>query len=170
MSSRTVRIMIAEALGEEIEYRTAGGYSVAGVVRTLNAENGFPCQVVAVGHSWDSVLRRTRAISRKLRRGLHKSDEQYVMEVVHLTEATAPVVREYFGTHRVAVTGWYTEANGWLHGNRYAGRSEIRKMAKEAIGITAVEFSMPLGRNRGHRTADFQMTELLASMNKRTSR
>jgi hypothetical protein len=168
MSTRTRKTMIAEALGEEIEYKTAGNYSVAGIVMMPDPESGFPRQVVAVGTSWDSVTRRTRTASRKLRPGLHRGDEHHVMAVVALTEATAPVVREYFGTHKVSVSSVFTPGKGWEDARYHAGRSVLRKLAGD--GVTAVAFSRGNGRGSGRRIADFQMTELLRSMNARSAR
>jgi hypothetical protein len=169
--------MIAEALGEEIEYETAGPYDVAGVLMYPDAESGFPRKIVAVGTSYASVTSRTRTVARKARPGMHKGDEHYVMQVVGLVEATAPVVRDYFGTHNVVIDALYkpgTEAGlmmtrGWaypqdidLTGQRRslkAGRTMIRRLAKE--GYTAIAF------RQGSRIADFQMDELLKSMNTR---
>lgn len=166
-STRTRKTMIATALGEDVEYQTAGDYTVAGVLMYPDAENHFPRRVVAVGTSWASVERRTRTISRKIRPNLHKCDEHHVMEIVRLVEATAPVLREYFGRHSLAITSVFTEAAGWQDARYSAGRSTLRKLAKE--GVQAVMVSMPRGRNLGRREADFRMSELLASMNKRTA-
>jgi hypothetical protein len=155
---RTRKTLVAAALGQEIEYQTAGGYTVAGVVMSTNAEENFPCTVVAVGYSWKSVTRRTRAISRQVRSGISKSDEHWVMEVTGLIEATAPVVRDYFGTHKVYAAAVYRPQDGWEAGLRLsAGRSDLRRMAAEGITAVALTFA--------GRTADFQVTELLRSMN-----
>lgn len=180
MSGRTRKTMIATALGEEIEYQTAGDYTVAGILMYPDPENDFPRAVVAVGTSRASVTSRTRTIARRVRPGLLRSDEHYVMDVVPLTEATAPVVREYFGTHDVVIDALFKPGYedpmtmmkpGWAHpwdigltSRAHAlkgGRSLIRVLAKE--GYTALAFRTV----HGTRIADFQMTELLKSMNSR---
>lgn len=159
MSARTRRTMIAEAFGEEIAYQTAGDYTVAGVVMLPDAEHDFPRKIVAVGNSWESVTRRTRGASRRIRPSISRASEHYVMQVVALTEATAPVVREYFGTHQVNITQAYHPERGWQTTMLHGGRSSIRDLA--AHGYTVVTFY--------HRTrsADFQTEELLKSMNSR---
>lgn len=163
ISTRTRKTMIARTQWGDVEYKTSGGYTVAGVVLSLSGD--FAPEVVAVGTSWDSVARRTKTISRKRRPGIHAGDHRMVMEVVALDEATAPVVREYFGRHDVPITEVYRPGTGWVSERYLSGRSVIRKLAAE--GVTTVAFSLPLGRGRGRRTADFQMTELLKSMNSR---
>jgi len=179
MAGRTSKTMIAEALGETIEYKTAGDYTVAGVLMYPDAENDFPCAIVAVGTSHDSVTRRTRTVAHKVRPRLLKSDEHYVMAVVPLVEATAPVVRDYFGTHRVIINALYKPGQpddgmmqpGWaypwdlgLTTRAHAlkgGQSMIRQLARD--GYTALSFRTI----NGTRIADFQMAELLKSMNAR---
>ena len=165
ISTRTRKTMIARTQWGDVEYKTAGDYTVAGVVLSLSADDNFAPEVVAVGTSWDSVSRRTKTISRKRRPGIHAGDHRQVMEVVALDEATAPVVREYFSRHDVPITQVYRPGTAWTQERYLPGRSIIRKLAAE--GVTAVAFSLPLGRGRGLRTADFQMTELLNSMNAR---
>jgi hypothetical protein len=179
VSGRTRKTMIAEALGETIEYKTAGDCTLAGVLMYPDPENNFPRAVVAVGTSHDSVARRTRAVAHKVRPGLLKSDERHVMEVVSLTEATAPLVRDYFGTHRVVIDALYKPGQpddgmmkpGWaypwdlgLTTRAHAlkgGRSVIRQLARD--GYTALAFRTV----NGSRIADFQVAELLKSMNAR---
>lgn len=162
MSGRTARTMIAETtFGGEIEYRTAGSYTLAGVMNI-----GGKWQIAAVGNSPESVRRRTRSELSKIRPGiLRMPGASYCTETVRLIEATAPVVRDYFKTHSVTVTGWFTEAEGWQYGSRRAGRSVLRQMARD--GVRTVQFSNGRGRGRGRRDVDFQMTELLTSMNAR---
>lgn len=178
MSGRTRKTMIAEAFGQEVEYKTAGDYSVAGVVVLPDVENNFPLKIAAVGTSWASVTSRTRTVSRKLRPTLHRSGEHAVMRVVKLTEATAPCVREYFGTHSVVIDALFREGTavdgmkpGWaypwdlgLTSRAHAlkgGRSMIRRLAGE--GYTALAFRTVAGT----RIADFPMADLLKSMNSR---
>lgn len=159
MAGRTRRTMIAEAFGEEIEYGTSGSYTLAGVVMYPEPQNNFPLAIVAVGNSPASVARRTRTVSRRVRPGLRNSQEHHVMQVVPLHEATAPVVRNYFGTHAVSITQAYHPEHGWRAAVREGGKSVIRDLA--ALGYTAVSF-----RHSG-RSADFQAAELLKSMNAR---
>lgn len=179
MSGRTRKTLVAEAFGECIEYKTAGDYTVAGVLMYPDAENDFPRRVVAVGHSRDSVTSRTRTIARRARPNMRRYDEQHVMQVVPLVEATAPPVRDYFGTHGVVIDALYKPGQpddgmmqpGWaypwdlgLTSRAHAlkgGRSMIRQLAKE--GYTALAFRTV----NGTRIADFQVTELLKSMNTR---
>jgi hypothetical protein len=99
---------------------------------------------------------------------------------VPLTEATAPLVRDYFGTHAVIIDALYKPGyedplgmmkSGWMHPwgigltsiahSLKGGQSMIRVLAKE--GYTALAFRTI----NGTRIADFQMTELLKSMNAR---
>jgi hypothetical protein len=178
MSGRTRKTMIARAFGEEIEYQTAGNYSVAGVLIYPDAAANFPRRVVAVGNSHASVTRRTRKVAHQVRSMLLKSDEHHVMQVTSLTEATAPLVRDYFGTHGVVIDALYKpgyedplEMMNWMYpwdigltSRAHAlkgGRSMIRQLAKE--GYTALAFRTV----NGTRIADFQMDELLKSMNAR---
>lgn len=167
MSGRTRKTMIAQAFGEEIPFQTAGGYTVAGVLMKNDAEHDFPRAIVAVGHSWDSVTRRTMGASRKERPGIARCDHHYVAQVVTLIEATAPVIRDYFGTHTVYVTGWYSPQTGWEcfeKGSRSAGSSALREMIRD--GATAFEVTQRMGGGQS-RVADFQAAELLKSMNAR---
>jgi hypothetical protein len=179
MTGRTRKTMIASAFGEEIEYKTAGDYSVAGVLIYPDPANNFPRRIIAVGNSHASVTSRTRRIARQLRSHLLKSDEHHVMRVVPLTEATAPAVRDYFSTHNVVIDALYKPGQpddgmmkpGWaypwdlgLTSRAHAlkgGQSMIRQLAKE--GFTALAFRTA----GGTRIADFQVTELLKSMNAR---
>jgi flavin-binding protein dodecin len=171
--SRTRKTMIARAFGAEVEYVTAGDYDTAGVVQYTRGGQ-FYRYIAAVGTSAKSVEQRARAALRKARPETLPSDYPYLVEVVRLREQTAPVVREYFGTHTVFITGFFTEGQGWAycHEEPYkAGRSVIRWMIREK-GVTAFEFGKHKGSVRPAgtspwRTADFQASELLKSMNAR---
>jgi hypothetical protein len=164
ISTRTAKTLIATTQWGEVEYRTAGNYTVAGVIQYT--ENGrLVRRVAAVGNSWDSVTSRTKAELRKARPGTLPSDYPYLMEVVHLTEATAPVIRKYFGRHGLTISQVFTQDGGWQDVRYHAGRSLLRKLAQD--GVITITVSRPLGRNRGRQEADFQMTEILKSMNAR---
>jgi hypothetical protein len=158
--------MIAATQWGDVEYRTAGNYSVAGVIHCMiNGE--LVTRVAAVGNSWDSVQSRTRRALRDARPGTLPSDYVYLTEVVSLTEATAPKLHQYFGTHKLSVTQVFTPGRGWTAANYHAGRSSLRKLAKE--GVTAVSAGRSRTARLGRWEAGFQMDELLKSMNARKS-
>lgn len=182
--SRTAKTLVAKAFGRDAEYQTAGNYSLAGVVAygapsPTGGEPALMTKVVAVGNSNASVARRTLAEARKIHPGLLKADQSYVMQVVPLVEATAPVVQKYFGTHNVVIHSLYKAGQpgdgmmkaGWAHPadlgmtsqwhSLKAGRALIRQLARE--GFTALSFRAA----GGTRIADFQVDELLKSMNAR---
>lgn len=160
MPGRSRKTMILTAFGEELEYKTAGGYNVAGAIQYWSDGGVLVRKVVAVGYSPNSVQARARKAFRDAVPRATPDWYPHSVDVGALIEATLPVIRQYFGTHRVAVTGWYVPGTGWLYGHRYAGRSHIVQMARE--GVTAVAVSQGLGRGKGRRTADFQMTELVS--------
>jgi len=119
---------------------------------------------VTYGWSRNSVVQRTRTIARK--DGYwHSTHDVFINTcVATLWEVTAPVVREYFGSHKVVITQGFLPGSGWVdlkigeHG-RKAGKGRIRALLRE--GYTALGFS------QGDRTADFQADELVKSMNLR---
>jgi len=135
-------------------------YDLVGV--TIDQQNGL--HAVAFGTSYNSVLQRTRTICRK--RGYWWSTHDVFINncVATLWEVTAPVVREYFGSHKVVITQGFLPGSGWVdlkigeHG-RKAGKGRVRALLRE--GYTALGFS------QGNRTADFQADELVKSMNLR---
>jgi hypothetical protein len=169
MSSRTRRTLVATTSdGSEVTEKTSGNYSIAGLIQ---GEDGT-WRIVARGWSWDSVKKRTSTMyGRGCYRAMHVSD---------LIEQTAPMIREYYGAHYVVIDalyrsdlesqdsmykpGWTSPAKaGYVqqHHTLAAGRTMIRQLARD--GWTAVAF------RRGTRIADFQMEELLKSMNARKS-
>lgn len=169
MSGRTRRTMIARAFSTEVEYQTAGNYDTAGVIQ-YTKDGKLYRYVAAVGTSARSVARRAEKRLRQVRPETLPSDYPYMVEVVSLREVTAPVVREYFGTHTVFVTGLFTEADGWTSCPvaLKAGRSDLRRLIREgytAFGISKQNSS--ISRTSRWRTADFQSNELLRSMNAR---
>ena len=96
MSSRTRKTLVATAPdGTEATEQTSGGYTVAGLIQSTSGQ----WFIARHGNSWDSVKNRTSAL---YHRGYYKA-----MHVSDLIEVTAPVVREYFGTHAVSVTSVY---------------------------------------------------------------
>lgn len=166
--SGTRRTMIVRAFGQDFEYKTSGNYSYAAVIR-YRRDGQDVQRVAAIGNSPASVEARAKRALRLARPGTLPSDYTYLMESGPLTEATAPVVRQYFRTHRVVISGLFREGQGWAAPDALgmvpegrtmaAGRSVIRRLARE--GWTGVAFT------RQGRVADFQMTELAASMNAR---
>lgn len=162
MSSRTTRTLVAEAFGYEARIRTSGGYDTAGVILNFPKDAEPSLGIVARGWSDDSVRARTRRVLRVRRPELTTRNENWVMDVVTLNEETAPVIYgyHYFKTHALRVTAIFKDGT-WQDCRLHAGRSMIRKLAREGItGITVT--------GKGH-SADFEMTELLASMNKRSA-
>lgn len=152
MAGRTRRTLVATAPGgTDVRMQTAGDYAIAGLIQRSDgtwfiAAKGF--------RSTASVYNRTHAI---YNRGDYKA-----MHVSDLIEETAPVLREYFGTHAIVLEEAFRPGSDWSQPARGAGRSVIRQLAGD--GYTAVAFRL------GTRTADFQMDELLRSMNARVSK
>lgn len=145
--SRAQRNLVVYAPdGTAVVIRTAGNYDVAGIIRLPRGE----WVKAAVGWSWDSVSKRTRASC-------------YVngcteMHVGMLHEETAPVIRAYFGTHDVRVAATFTPGSGWLDGLRQsAGKSALRQLAMD--GVRAVRIGLP----GSDRATEFQMTEIARS-------
>lgn len=161
MSSRTTRTLVAEAFGYEARIRTSGGYTVAGVILNFRKDAEPQLGIVARGWSDDSVKARTRRVLRIRRPDLTPANESWVMDVVSLNEETAPVIYgyRYFKTHAVRITSVFKDGR-WQGGYRMsAGRSMIRKLARE--GVTGIVVS-----GNGH-DVDFEMDELIRSMNAR---
>jgi hypothetical protein len=149
--SGTRRQVIAYAPdGGEVTWVTAAGWTVAGLI----LKSGTWTFRMA-GHSDTSVLSRTRTCMNR-----HGGDEA---AIARIWDCTAPVVAGYFGTHRVVINAWFTPADGWTATGQHkpASRANIRRMARE--GVIAVNIKL----SGGGRQADFQMTELLASLNSR---
>lgn len=147
MSGRAARNLYVYAPdGTPVVIRTAGTYDVAGIIRLPRGE----WVKAAVGWAWDSVKNRAKASCY-----IHNGTE---MHVGMLYEETAPVIREYFGTHAVRVVARFTPGEGWTDGLRMsAGKSALRKLAMD--GFTAVRIGLP-GQGR---VADFEMTEIARS-------
>lgn len=140
--------------GTEVLFSTASTkYDYVGLV----CRNG-QWEVEAKGWSYASVRSRVRTAARRV--------NPYAVEQISCTastaEVTAPVVRDYFGSHRVNITSVFRPGSGWENVMLYAGRSDINRLARE--GVTAVSFT------QGQRTADFRMTELIRSMRARKAR
>jgi len=135
-------------------------YDLVGVV--LDQQNQI--HPVAYGVSRNSVVSRTRTICRKQGYWYSTHDVFINTCVATLWEVTAPVVRDYFGSHKVLMTSGFHPERGWENWTdgdraRKAGKSRIRALARE--GYTGIAFT------QGGRTADFQMEELIKSMNLR---
>lgn len=150
MSGRTRRTMVITAPdGTEVTEVTAGGYTVAGVIRNDHGQ----WHIAAHGYSLDSVYNRTHA--------LYNKGSYQAMYVGDLIEKTAPVISKYFGTHDLHLSQIFIPGRNWVKDGGYAGCSRLRNLAKE-LNVTAVSV-----RDGSGRTANFQMTEILASMNAR---
>lgn len=165
VQGRTAKVMVATTSWGEFEYKTAGVYDVAGVIQYTAPDGKLVREIAAVGTSWASVRSRTIKVLRAKRPGTLPSDYPYLMEVVSMTEATAPVIRKYFGRHGLTVTSVFTEDGGWQEANLHTGRTLLRLLAKD--GVKAIVVSKGLGRGNGRKDADFQIDEVIKSMNSR---
>jgi hypothetical protein len=138
MSSRASRTLVATAPdGTEVTQKTSGSYDTAGL---LQAADGH-WLIAAHGWSRQSVYDRTHA---RYNRGDYRA-----MHVSDLVEQTAPVIREYFGTHTVGVRSVYstgtheglteTELREVLHvaGATMADVDAAARVAREHPGATA---------------------------------
>lgn len=135
--------------GTEVTERTSGDYDTAGIVQDYDGK----WHLAAHGWSRNSVWKRTRT----------QQDRQRgkTMYVGLLLEETAPAIREYFGTHQVYISEYFLPGHGWVKVSRNAGKSMLRYLAKE--GVVTVSVSSIFGHRKEY--ADFQMDELLKSMN-----
>lgn len=154
--SGTRKTMTARAFGVTLEYKTSGNYSVAGVIEYRAGDGSISRRIAAVGNSWSSVETRAR---RALRLAGHVNYETGVM-VVSLVEETAPVLEDYFGSRVFTVVQGFRPGEGWVTLNYHPGASLLRRLARE--GYTSVSCS------KGTRPpADFEMTEVIKSLNAR---
>jgi hypothetical protein len=132
--------------GTEVVYETAGKWDTAGIVQHADGK----WSLAAHGFSAPSVRQRT--ITR-----YHRYGGLRAFEVTRIWETTAPVVREYFGSHRVWIHEVFTPGKGWTPGKHMAAsRAAIRRLIRE--GATAIAFT------DSDRTVDFQAAELQASL------
>jgi hypothetical protein len=155
--SRTAKHMIAyvpEALGGgTVTWTTASDkYEYAGFVYGHDGA----WHVVVQGWSKRSVIKRTLAQARNMRADASPGKVGFTAMAY---ETTAPVIAEYFEDHRVTVGAIFRPGRGWEEGSWLAGRSSLRSWAKEGVTTVAV--------HRAGRVADFQMTEVLRSLNTR---
>jgi hypothetical protein len=162
--SRTVKTMIAYIPGlpgTSVTWKTAGDYTHVGLVYDWQAS---AWEIVAKGWSPQSVAKATKTAGRKM----YAHALQFVgsgTAVVRLVEATAPLIAEYFGgDHRVTIVSVFRPETGWVGVNWHCGRSNLRRIA--ADGVTAIAVR-PHGEGSQYREADFQMTEILRSLNTR---
>jgi len=156
--SRTVKTMIAYIPGlngVSVTWRTAGDYTHAGLVYNWSANEW---EIVAKGWSPRSIGKAAKTAGRRMYAHAPQFADRATV-VTPLYEATAPNIAEYFGDHRVTIVSVFRPETGWEGVNWHAGRSLLRTL--EAEGITAISVG-------GHgRVADFQMTEILRSLNTR---
>ena len=146
MSSRPVRTLVATAPdGTEVTQKTSGSYDTAGLIQARDG-HWF---IAAHGWSHESVYNRTHV---RYNRGDYQA-----MHVSGLVEQTAPVIRDYCGTHDTYVIACFTPGKGWVRERQLAGRSHLRRLARNGVTDVAV--------NHNGNEADFPMSELLKSMN-----
>jgi hypothetical protein len=146
MSSQRLRIVTAPD-GSEIPFQHQGNWSIGGLIKDSRVGWRLACQ----GRSGDSVLQRT---AREYRRSQHAQE----IATATIVDATAPMVRGYFGTHHIHIVRIFVPGSGWLGLPADAGQASIRRLARR--GVTAIAF-----KRTGHeREADFQMDELLRDM------
>jgi hypothetical protein len=155
--------------GTEVTFETSSDkYRYAGLVLPLNG--GGQWDVAVVGWSAESVTSRNRTQANK-RLGAYRGQawalDRYTGTSI-AWEHTAPVVREYFGHHRVAVTAVFFPGEGWTERDYHGGKSLLRMLKGD--GVTHVRFTGRgtfEGERPGVHAADFTMDELLKSMNAR---
>lgn len=162
--SRSAKTMIAYIpdTTATVTFTTAGGYTHAGFVFNWREETW---DVEVKGYSPRSIAKRAKAVARERHRLLtngvpaHPDYISSMTAVARLYEVTAPVIAKYFGDHRVIIGAIFRPESGWEEGSWLAGRSSLRCWAKE--GVTAVAV------HRAGRVADFQMTEIVKSLDSR---
>jgi hypothetical protein len=159
ISTRSAKTLVAYPQDDtEVTHKTSGGYSYLGMTRSSGSGQWG---VIAHGWSHESVTRRTRRLAR-----LNNSAASAVKET---WEATAPVIRAYFGHHRLRITEVFKDGQ-WQKASYHAGRSVLRQLPAEGISAVKVKGTgnyQGNGERPGVHEADFQVTELLRSMNAR---
>jgi hypothetical protein len=169
--SRSQKTFVAyTAAGDEATFQTASDkYDYAGLVNPLDGSGQW--RVVALGYSYESVTRRTRDAARRILAPNYSDD--WGIRAYSCTaqawEVSAPVIGAYFGHHRLRVTAVFLDGR-WQEVNYHAGRSLLRTLAKEGVEAVQVRGTGSrhcLSERQGLHEADFQMTELLKSMNTR---
>jgi hypothetical protein len=169
--SRTRRTFAAYTTGgdEVLVQHSSSKYDYVGLVNHLDGSGEW--KPAAYGCSHASVTKRTRSAARKLL-APNYSDDWAVRAyscVAQMWEATAPVVRDYFGHHRLRITAVFLDG-GWQEVNYHAGRSLLRTLDKEgvqAVQVRGVGSQHRLRERTGLHVADFQMSEVVKSMNAR---
>lgn len=160
--TKTVRAAAYAPDGQEIVYHSTSKWDVAGLIQN-HAGGWFEA---AHGGSYDSV--RKRAVTYAYRFGY----DAPTVTAVPIYEATAPVVREYFGHHKVNVAKVFIPGAGWvdgkdLNGGRgmHGGWSNIRKLSLRGITDIAFEsFDADLDTRLHIGPAEFTVAVLLKSM------
>jgi hypothetical protein len=147
-------LVITAPDGTEVTERTSGGYDTAGIIQDYDGK----WHLAAHGWSRDSVWKRTRTQQDR--------DRCKTMFVGQLYEKTAPVIRDYFGTHQVRVHQYFIPGQGWVLSAGSAGQTALRRLAGE--GATAVNVTPVYGGRKVY--ADFQMIEITESMRTRKAR
>ncbi len=160
ISTRTAKTLVAYPQDDtEVTQKTSGGYDYLGMTCSFSGQWG----VVAHGWSHESVTRRTRRLA-----GINRS-ASFAVEIAW--EATAPVIRAYFGHHRLRITEVFKNGQ-WQKANYHAGRSVLRQLPAE--GVLAVKVR-GTGNDQGNwerpglHEADFQVDEITRSLKSRSA-
>lgn len=144
MSSQRLRIVQAPD-GTEIPFQHAGSWTVGGLIN----DSRVGWRLARQGHSDSSVRQRTIT-------AYHRSHHATDVATAPIVDATAPMVRDYFGTHYVRIARIFVPGSGWVDFRGAAGRADIRRLARK--GVTAIAIKS------GGREADFQTDELLRDL------
>lgn len=158
ISTRSAKTLVAYPQDDtEVTHKTSGGYDYLGMTCSFSGQWG----VVAHGWSFTSVAKRTQRLAR-LNQAANSAVEQ-------TWEATAPVIRAYFGHHRLRITEVFKDGQ-WQKASYHAGRSVLRQLPAE--GITAVKVRgtgnyQGNGERPGLHEADFQVDEIIRSLKSR---
>ncbi len=139
----------------EVIYETSAKWDTAGMVLNRNGSWGL----AAHGFSPDSVRRRTIAYANRT-----TATDIIGWCVTPIYEVTAPIVREYFGSHRVRIASAFYPGEGWRNVSEPASRAAIRRLI--AGGAGSLMFRLP----SNDRSADFAAEELIASLRARKPR
>jgi hypothetical protein len=161
-SAKTMLAYVPDLPGTVVTWKTAGDYTHVGLVYNWQSSEW---QIVAKGWSPESIAKTAKTAGRKMyAHALQFADRATVVTRLH--EATAPIIAEYFGgDHRLKIVSVFRPETGWETVNWHAGRSLLRHLDRE--GVTAIAVSGPYDGQSYGRTADFQMTEIVKSLNSR---
>lgn len=145
--------------GTEITYERDSVWDTAGLAKRTAGG-----QWVELAHGTSPQSVRSRALTRAYRTGYY---DTWTVQTAPIYEATAQIVRDYFGHHAVKITQVFRPGRGWESVSLAGGRSVIRKLSKQ--GVTSVGFearrNIPEPLVRAHLgPAEFGMEYLLKSL------